>query len=388
MVSTRVACNPHSLLSIDVGTNNEKLLKDPFYTGIRRKRVRGPAYDLLLDYFMIACTKRFGRNVLIQFEDFGNLNAYRLLDKYKQQYNMFNDDIQGTAAVVVAGLLTTTRVTKKKFNEYIIVFFGAGGAATGIAEMCVREMVEEGLTVEEACANIYMMDIDGLITKNRISTLVPRHLPFAKDMEDTKDLIEVIEAVKPHAIVGASTKGGAFTEAVIKTMAKINERPIIFALSNPTSNAECTAEAAIRHTNGKVLFASGSPFENVEYKGRIFKPGQGNNAFIFPGIGLGAVLFKSKHVTDKIFLLAARDVANSDIRELSIKIAVTMGKYLYEHNLATLYPEPHDIELYIRQHIYTTDYQETVNRIYDWPAADARHGYPIPTLERKSMEDE
>ncbi|KAK6016027.1 malic enzyme, NAD binding domain protein, partial [Ostertagia ostertagi] len=205
--------------------------------------------------------------------------------------------------------------------------------------MCVREMVEEGLTVEEACAKIYMIDIDGLITKSRMSKLTPRHYPFAKDMEETKDLLEVVKKIKPHAIVGASTKGGAFTEEVIKTMAEFNERPIIFALSNPTANAECTAEAAIRLTDGKVLFASGSPFENVQYKGKTYKPGQGNNAYIFPGIGLGAVLFRSKHITDKIFLLAAREVSNSvtekslekysrvyprlkDIRELSIKIAV------------------------------------------------------------------
>ncbi|KAK6058735.1 malic enzyme, NAD binding domain protein [Cooperia oncophora] len=552
---------------IDVGTNNEKLLKDPFYTGLRRKRVRGPAYDLLMDYFMIACTKRFGRNVLIQYEDFGNLNAYRLLDKYKQQYNM-----NGCCGRCWSFDNYSTSTPKWKLCELAeLYFFGCWiGAATGVAEMCVREMVEEGLTVEEACAQIYMIDIDGLITKSRMPTLTPRHFPFAKEMEDTKDLLEVVKQVKPHAIIGASTKGGAFTEAVIKTMAANNERPIIFALSNPTSNAECTAEAAIRLTDGKVLFASGSPFENVVYKGKTYKPGQGNNAYIFPGVGLGAVLFSSKHIADKIFLLAARaatgvaemcvremveegltveeacaqiymiDIdglitksrmptltprhfpfakemedtkdllevvkqvkphaiigastkggafteaviktmaANNerpiifalsnptsnaectaeaairltdccllrvrhskmwstkgkrkpgqgnnayifpgvglgavlfsskhitdkifllaarekysrlyprlkDIRELSIKIAVAVAKYLYHHNLATLYPEPHDIELYIRQHIYTSDYQESVNRIYDWPAADAKHGYPIPKLERKSMEDE
>ncbi|WKX96427.1 hypothetical protein Q1695_012682 [Nippostrongylus brasiliensis] len=390
---------------LDVGTDNEKLLKDPFYTGLRKKRIRGAPYDKLLDNFMIACTKRFGRNVLIQFEDFGNLNAYRLLDKYKKTFNMFNDDIQGTAAVVLAGLLTTMRITKKKLSEQKFLFFGAGGAATGVAEMCVRQMVEEGASVEEACENIYMVDIEGLLTKSRAERLSPRHSAFAKDMEPTKDLLKVVKMVQPNALIGASTVGGAFTDEIIKEMAEINERPIIFALSNPTSNAECTAKAAIQVTKGAVLFASGSPFENVEYEGKTYKPGQGNNAYIFPGIGLGAVLFRSKHVTDKMFLNAARIVAESvtekslytysrlyprlkDIREISIKIAIDAGHYLYHHGLATLYPEPDDMEMYVRQHIYSCEYQDSVNRIYDWPEGDAKHGYPTPKLERLSMEDE
>ncbi|VDO18595.1 unnamed protein product [Heligmosomoides polygyrus] len=407
---------------IDVGTNNEKLLKDPFYTGLRRKRVRGKEYDALLDNFMVACTKRFGRQVLIQHEDFGNQNAYRLLDKYKKLYNMFNDDIQGTAAVVVAGLLTTTRITKKKLREQRLLFFGAGGANTGVAEMCVRQMVEEGATVEEACGNVFMIDIDGLITKSRQGSLTARHLPFAKDMPEHKNLLEIVQAVKPHALIGASTAGGAFTTEVIKAMAELNERPIIFALSNPTANAECTAEAAIKGTDGKVLFASGSPFENVVYNGKVYKPGQGNNAYIFPGIGLAAALFRSKHITDKMFLNAAWEVAESvshkslytysriyprlkDLRELSIRIAIDAGNYLYHHHLATLYPEPDDKkitidritttsqsfpfqEMYIRQHIYSSEYQDVVNRIYDWPPEDCKRGYPTPVLERLSMEDE
>ncbi|KHJ80397.1 malic enzyme domain protein, partial [Oesophagostomum dentatum] len=234
---------------IDVGTDNQSLLNDPFYTGLRRPRVRGPEYDSLLDNFMKACTKRFGRDTLIQFEDFGNQNAYRLLDRYKNEYCMFNDDIQGTASVVVAGLLATTRITKKKLSSQKFVFFGAGGAATGVAEMCVRQMVDEGLSQEEACANIYMIDIDGLITKSRATTLSDRHLRFAKDMPDTKSLLEVVKTVQPAGIIGASTVAGAFTEEVIQEMARINPRPIIFALSNPTSKAECTAEAAYRITN-------------------------------------------------------------------------------------------------------------------------------------------
>ncbi|VDM65462.1 unnamed protein product, partial [Strongylus vulgaris] len=238
---------------IDVGTDNQasNLLNDPFYTGLRRPRVRGPEYDSLLDNFMKACTKRFGRDTLIQFEDFGNQNAYRLLDRFKNDYCMFNDDIQGTASVVVAGLLATTRITKKKLSQQKLVFFGAGGAATGVAEMCVRQMVDEGLSEQEACANIHMIDIDGLITKSRSATLSDRHLRFAKDLPETKSLLEVVRTVRPGAIIGASTVAGAFTEEVITEMAKINSRPIIFALSNPTSKAECTAEAAFRLTNRK-----------------------------------------------------------------------------------------------------------------------------------------
>ncbi|KHJ90300.1 malic enzyme domain protein [Oesophagostomum dentatum] len=165
---------------IDVGTDNQGLLNDPFYTGLRRKRVRGEEYDSLIDNFMKACTKKFGRDTLIQFEDFANQNAYRLLDRYKNEYCMFNDDIQGTAAVVLAGLLAATRITSKPLKEHKFVFFGAGAAATGVAELCVKEMVEQGLTEEEACARIYLMDIGGLVTKSRYNNLPDRHIKFMK----------------------------------------------------------------------------------------------------------------------------------------------------------------------------------------------------------------
>ncbi|WKX96426.1 hypothetical protein Q1695_012681 [Nippostrongylus brasiliensis] len=390
---------------IDVGTDNQMLLNDPFYTGLRRSRVRGPEYDTLIDNFMKACTKRFGRDTLIQFEDFGNQNAYRLLDRYKDEYCMFNDDIQGTAAVVVAGLLATTRITKKQLSKQKFVFLGAGGAATGVAEMCVRQMMDEGLTEKEACDNIYMVDIDGLLTKTRAASLSERHLRYAKDLPDTKSLLEVVKTVKPAGIIGASTVAGAFTEEVLREMSRINSRPIVFALSNPTSKAECTADAAYRISNGSVLFASGSPFDNVELNGKLYKPGQGNNAYIFPGIALGCVLFKAKHIPDKLFLLAARRVAESvtekslyeysrlyprlkSIRELSIKIAVEVGDYLYKHNLATLHPRPEDMEMFIRQHVYSIEYQELINKTYDWPAKDAKHGFPVPVLRRSSMDEE
>uniref|UniRef100_A0A158P723 Malic enzyme n=1 Tax=Angiostrongylus cantonensis TaxID=6313 RepID=A0A158P723_ANGCA len=333
---------------IDVGTDNQKLLDDPFYTGLRRRRVRGPEYELLLDNFIKAVTKRFGRHTLIQFEDFAFENAYMLLDRYKNDYCVFNDDIQGTASVVVAGLLATTRVTGQKLCDQKLVFFGAGEAGLGVAELCVSQMVDEGLDEREACDKIYMMDIDGLITKSR-----------------------------------ASTAHGAFTEDVIREMTKINRRPIIFALSNPTDKAECTAEEAYRYSN----------------------PGQGNNSYIFPGVALSAIVFKAKHIPNKAFLLAARRCAQSvtkksleeysrlyprlkDIRELSVHIAIDVGKYLYENNLATLHPQPEDMEMYVRSQLYSVEYDELINKTYDWPPRDCKHGFPVPVLDRTSMDDE
>ncbi|KAK6055366.1 malic enzyme domain protein [Cooperia oncophora] len=370
---------------IDVGTDNQGLLNDPFYTGLRRKRVRGEQYDLLMDNFMKACTKRFGRDTLIQFEDFANQNAFRLLDRYKDEYCVFNDDIQGTAAVVVAGLMAATRITNRELHKH--------KQPQGWRNLCVKQMTEEGLSEEEACANIYLMDIDGLITKSRINNLQDRHLKFAKDMPDTKNLLEVVKTVKPD---GASTVGGSFSEEIITEMARINPRPIIFALSNPTSKAECTAEDAYRITNGSVLFASGSPFENVEMDGRIFKPGQGNNAYIFP---------RPNTISDKAFLLAARRCAEfvterslhtysrlyprlKDIRELSVLIAIDVGNYLFKHNLATLHPEPEDKEMFIRQQIYSVEYEELINKTYSWPTKDMKHGFPVPVMERSSMDEE
>ncbi|VDK29849.1 unnamed protein product [Gongylonema pulchrum] len=254
---------------MDVGTNNEELLHDPFYIGLRRKRVRGEEYDRLVDNFLLACTKRFGRKVLIQFEDFANQNAYRLLEKYRNKYCTFNDDIQGTASVVVAGLLACSKYTGRPLAQEKFVFLGAGTASMGIAEMCVAQMLTEGLTKEEARDRIYLMDIDGLITKRR-ENMNDLHRPYAKDLPETKNLLEVIKEVKPTGLIGASTVRGAFNEEIIRTMAKLNKNPIIFALSNPTSKAECTAEEAYHYTDVK-FFANFQGFlhENQKFGIRI-----------------------------------------------------------------------------------------------------------------------
>lgn len=387
---------------LDVGTDNQRLLNDPFYIGLRRPRVRGPEYDALIDNFMDACRKKYGQNVMIQFEDFGNKNAFRLLERYHRRYCMFNDDIQGTAAVVLAGLLACTRVTKRPMSDMKYVFYGAGGAAMGVAEMCVRQMRNEGLSNEEACSRIYLFDVDGLITNSR-KNMDERHQPFAKNMENEKDLLAVVRAVRPAAIIGASTVSGAFTHDIIKIMSQINQRPIIFALSNPTSKAECTAEDAYRITQGSVLFASGSPFPNVELNGRIYKPGQGNNAYIFPGISLAVILFKVSTIDNKLFLIAAKTVSESmtekcfsegrifprlkDIREISIKIAIRISEECYKDGTAKLYPEPEDKETFIRSQIYNVDYDDLLPDDYDWPEKDMRHGFPFPPVIRHSMDD-
>ncbi|EYB99177.1 hypothetical protein Y032_0124g1205 [Ancylostoma ceylanicum] len=390
---------------IDVGTNNEKHLEDPLYIGLRRKRVRGEEYERLIDNFMKAVAKMYGRGTLVQFEDFAFENAYKFLDRYKDQYCVFNDDIQGTASVIVAGLIATTRVTKKKLCEQKFVFHGAGAAGLGIAELMVTHMIDEGATAEQACNCIYMNDIGGLVTKKRAEKMTERHRRFAKDMPETKSLFEIVKTVKPNGIIGVSTQGGAFTPEIIKEMATLNERPIIFALSNPTQKAECTAKDAIEHTNGKVLFASGSPFDNVDFNGKLFKPGQGNNSYIFPGVGLAVVIWQAKKVPDRVFLIAARTCARmvpdkalnqygrlyprlKNIRELSVQIAIDVGEYLYKEHLAMLWPKPENMEMYVRHQIYEAEYDELISKAYRWPEQDSKQGFPVPKLPRSSMDDE
>ncbi|CEF64616.1 NADP-dependent malic enzyme, mitochondrial [Strongyloides ratti] len=383
---------------IDVGTDNETLLEDPLYVGLRKKRIRGEEYDRLLDNFMKACVKKYGQHVLIQFEDFGNKNAYRLLDKYKKKYTVFNDDIQGTASIVLAGLLATGRITNKKLSDQKFFFFGAGGAAVGIAEMLVSHMVHEGTPFHIACDKIFMYDIDGLITKNRIPHLNRRLIHFAKNLPDSKDLYENICLIKPNVLIGAATVKGAFTPQIINKMNEINDRPIIFALSNPTSKSECTNEDAIKLTNGKVIFGSGSPYNPVLFNGKYIKTSQANNAYIFPGIALAATLFKIKHINKKHFLLAAKEVANcvseerlesgliypsiEDVKEISIKIALRIGEACYKDSTACLYPEPLEKELFIRSKIYSPEYDDIIYRTYDWPKEDTLKGFKISKLTK------
>lgn len=377
---------PHQCLPIviDVGTNNQTLLEDPLYVGLRQKRVEGKEYDEFIDEFMEAVVKRYGQNTLIQFEDFGNHNAFRFLDKYRDTYCTFNDDIQGTASVAVAGLLASKRVTGKKISENSFVFLGAGEAAIGIADLVVKAMQAEGCGLQKARDKIWLFDIDGLLAKGRPEGRLGGHKAFyAKDHRVMKNFAEVVKEVKPSVLIGASAAGGAFTPEILQTMGKNNERPIIFALSNPTSKAECTAQAAYENTEGRCIFSSGSPFPPVEYGGKTFQPGQGNNAYIFPGVALGVIVTGTHHIPEDIFLIAAQSVADhvsqedldkgslypplGSIRECSLNIAVGVTKYAYEKGLASTYPEPQDKLAYIKSHLYNFDYECAMPVTWKWP---------------------
>lgn len=368
---------------LDVGTDNENLLNDPLYIGLKHKRVRGKQYDELIDEFMQAVSDKYGMNCLIQFEDFANSNAFRLLNKYRNKYCTFNDDIQGTASVAVAGLLAALGITNNKLSDHKFVFQGAGEAAMGIALLIIMAMEKEGIPREEAKKKIWMVDSKGLIVKGRGNLNHEKEM-FAHDHPQVKTLEEAVEIIKPTAIIGVAAIGGAFTEKILKNMAAYNKRPIIFALSNPTSKAECTAEQCYQLTEGRAIFASGSPFSKVTLpNGQTFYPGQGNNAYVFPGVALGVIACGVRHISEDIFLTTAEAIAEdvtaenlaegrlypplSSIREVSFKIAVRIVDYAYKNNLASWYPEPKDKEAFVRSLVYSPDYDSFTIENYQWP---------------------
>ncbi len=352
----------------DVGTDNEELLADSVYLGTRDKRLRGDDYFSLMDEFIHAATDAYP-GVLIQFEDFIATNAFALLNKYQDNKLCFNDDIQGTAAVVLAGVYASTRISGVDFKDLRFAFLGAGSAAIGIGSMIVCALVEQGLSEAEARRRLWFFNRGGLVQSGR-SDLPDFAAPFAHDLP-AQDMPDALNEHRPHVLIGATGSPSTFTEEIVGAMAKFNDRPTIFALSNPTTRAECSAQQAYQWSQGRAIFASGSPFAPVEYDGGVLHPGQGNNSYIFPGVGLGMIACRANTIPDSVFLQSARTLAESvseadlasgsvypplaEIREVSLKIATAVAEYAWEQGL-TKQPRPDNIRKQIHAMMYDPKY--------------------------------
>ncbi|KAK8535432.1 hypothetical protein V6N13_081562 [Hibiscus sabdariffa] len=365
------ACLP---VTIDVGTNNEESLKDEFYIGLRQRRATGQEYADLLHEFMSAVKQNYGEKVLIQFEDFANHNAFTLLAKYGTTHLVFNDDIQGTASVVLAGVVAALKLIGGTLADHRFLFLGAGEAGTGIAELIALEMSKQTkIPLEETRKKIWLVDSKGLIVSSRKDSLQHFKKPWAHDHEPVKDLLGAIKAIKPTVLIGSSGVGRTFTKEIIETVASLNEKPLIMALSNPTSQSECTAEEAYTWSQGRAIFASGSPFDPFEYKGKVFVPGQANNAYIFPGFGLGLVISGAIRVHDDMLLAASEALANqvseenydkgliyppfTNIRKISANIAANVAAKAYELGVATRLPRPANLVKYAESCMYSPVYR-------------------------------
>jgi len=360
-------------ITIDVGTNNEELLNDPLYIGLLQTRLRGEVYDELIDEFIWAVQDVFP-GALIQFEDFSNQNAFRLLRKYQDQVCTFNDDIQGTASVTLAGIYSAIRITGQNLTDQKILFQGAGEAGVGIANLIVSALEAEGMSHDEAKRKCWLVDSKGLVVKSR-DNLQDHKLTYAHDHKIVSSLISAMETLKPTILIGVSGQPQTFTQPIVEAMGKINEQPVIFALSNPTSKAECTAEQAYTWTNGRAIFASGSPFDPVTLNGKTYVPGQGNNAYVFPGVGLGIIESGARHVTNEMFFAAAKALAKEvseddlakgsvypplpQIRDVSAVIASVVAEVAYERGLATV-ERPDDLLDYMKSRQYQPDYESYV----------------------------
>lgn len=360
-------------ITLDVGTNNEMLLADPLYLGLRQPRVRGAEYDDFLEEFVTAMQEVFPR-CCIQFEDFASVHAVPLLARYRDRVCCYNDDIQGAAAMAVAGIYAALRILKNEMKDQTFLFLGAGSAGTGIAGLISLAMTKEGLSLPEARARNWLMDVNGLIESSR-TDLADFQKPFAHKHAPVKDFVSSIESIKPTGIIGVSTVPKLFNQAVIEAMTRINHRPIVFPFSNPTSRSECTAEEAYKWSGGQVIFASGSPFPPVQFGGKTYVPGQGNNVYIFPALGLAIYATQAKRVTDEMFLCAARSVAEqvtqenlelgliyppqSAILTASVHVAERVAELIFESNLAGV-PRPTNIGDFIRSNVYKPEYHSSV----------------------------
>jgi malate dehydrogenase (oxaloacetate-decarboxylating)(NADP+) len=356
-------------VTLDVGTNNQTLLEDPLYLGLRQNRLRGPEYDAFIEEFVSAVQELYP-TCCIQWEDFANFNAVAILERYREKICTFNDDIQGTAGIALAGIYGGLRISKQKLADQRFLFLGAGSAATGIAELIAQAMVLEGVAIKEARQHNWLFDVKGLVVTSR-TDLQDFQKPFSHDHPAIASFVEAIETIKPTCIIGVSTVPKLFNQQVIEAMARINERPIIFPYSNPTSRSECTAEEAYRWSKGTAIFASGSPFDPVQFGGRTFVPGQGNNVYIFPALGMAILATQAKRVTEAMFIIAAKAVAEqvtqeqlnsgliyphqSQIFEASMHVAAKVAERIFDDNLGGI-PRPADLEAHIREWAYRPEY--------------------------------
>ena len=359
---------------LDVGTNNPTLRDDPLYLGLPRPRLTGAAYDELIEEFVSAAVEVFP-GVVVQFEDFANHNAFRLLTKYRDRICTFNDDIQGTAAVALSGLCSALRVTGTPLDRQRVLFLGAGEAATGIADLVVAALVAGGADPAQARRSCWLFDSKGLVVASRLGELAEHKLPYAHQHAPQADFVAAIRELEPTAVIGVAAKAGGFTQAVVEAMCALNPRPIIFALSNPTSKSECTAEQAYAWSAGKALFACGSPFDPVTIGTRTWVPRQGNNSYIFPGVGLGTIAVRSRRVTDEMFLAAATALAAqvtqhdldqgslfpplAQVRDVSMKLAVAVAEVAFRQGHAAI-ERPADLLAHVRSCMYDPAYPQYV----------------------------
>jgi malate dehydrogenase (oxaloacetate-decarboxylating)(NADP+) len=354
---------------LDAGTNNEQYLHDPLYLGMRKTRPPTAELFAFVDEFVEAVQEVFPK-CCIHFEDWTGADAVHLLQRYRDKYCVYNDDVQGTAGITLAGMINAVKLKGTKLKDEKYLFLGAGSAGIGLADLLCSALVAQGISLKEAQARIYMFDVNGLLEASR-TDLVDFQKPYAHEHAPTKDFVAAIESIKPTTIIGVSTIGGAFTQKVVESMSRINDRPVILALSNPTEHAECTAEQAYSWSKGKAIYAAGVQFAPVHYQGQTFLPGQANNFYIFPAVGMAIFATQAKRVTDEMFIEAGQAVADqvapellkqgllyplqSNILETEIQTAARVAKLVFDSGVARV-ERPADMVSFIRRHVYKPEY--------------------------------
>lgn len=366
---------PQGLLPmyLDAGTNNEQYLHDPLYLGLREPRPATADLYSFVDEFVEAVQEVFPK-CCIHFEDWTGVDAVHLLERYRDKYCVYNDDVQGTAGITLAGMINATKLKGTQLKDEKYLFLGAGSAGIGLANLLCSALVDQGMSLKDAQASVHMFDVNGLLESTR-TDLVDFQMPYAHPHAPTRDFVAAIESIKPTTIIGVSTIGGAFTKEVVEAISRINERPIILALSNPTEHAECTAEQAYTWSKGKAIYAAGVQFPPVQFDGQTFLPGQANNFYIFPAVGMAIYATQAKRVSDEMFIEAAKAVADqvspdlleqgllyplqAKILETEIKTAARVAQLVFDSGLARV-DRPTDMETFIRSHVYTPTYPKLV----------------------------